>query len=256
MVFSGGQYLTYNVEKSNFTGALATAQIVIGFRTDKQDGNVGLAQLEGQDSRHYSLALINGYATLLWNLNIKNELNSGTGSLDERATEVLQISKRQLNDGKHHVIKMTLSTRNVIMSVSDYGLSVVGNISEKAVFNQRGDIIGMELQAFKEPKRVVIGQIRDVKMNPPSGIQLPLSYSGCMSGAKFVYTPHATKKDPFPQAWEFDLFKMYLDDQLKGDRPANQQPEDNVWFGSQAPTQLTGDQKCGQDLPIPGREAL
>jgi len=47
MVFSGGQYLTYNVEKSNFTGALATAQIVIGFRTDKQDGNVGLAQLEG-----------------------------------------------------------------------------------------------------------------------------------------------------------------------------------------------------------------
>ena len=256
MVFTGGQYLTYNVEKSNFTGPMATAQMIIGFRTDKADGNVGLAQLEGKDSRHISLALIGGYATLLWNLNIKDELRSGLGSINERDTETLQISKRKLNNGKHHVIKVTVSTRDIIMTVADLGLTVVGNVTEKEVFNQRGDIIGMKLQDFEEPKRLEVGQIRDVKISPPTNVQLPLTYTGCMSGAKFVYTPHATKKDPFPQAREFDFFKMYFEDQNTNDRPQNQQPQDNVWYGSQPPTSLSGDQKCGQDLPTPGKKCM
>lgn len=175
----------------------------------------------------------------------KDELNSGT--LEERKTEIIQLTRRRLNNDKHNVIKVSISTRHVTLSVPNYGLSVTGNFTEEPIYNERRDIVGMKLQEFERPSSITIGRVVDVKMNVGS-MQLPLSYTGCMSGAKMVYTPQRTDKDPFPASREFDFFKMVQEQQQGGSNNNNEEP---LLTGS-FPAPVTGDAGCGPDLPLPG----
>ena len=177
----------------------------------------------------------------------KDEFNSGT--LEERKTEIIQLTKRRLNNEKHNVIKVSISTRHVTLSVPNYDLSVTGNFTEEPLYNDQKDVVGRKLQEFERLSQITIGRVEDVKMNVGS-VQLPLLYTGCMSGAKMVYTPQRTDKDPFPEAREMDFFKMIQEQQQQGS--SNNNNEEPLLTGSY-PAAITGDNGCGPDLPIPGK---
>ena len=169
-----------------------------------------------------------------------------TGTQNELDTKSLQLSKRKLNNDKHNVIKVSISTRFVTLSVPNYDLSITGTFEEEKVYNDFGDVVGMKLQEFERPARLLIGRVEDEKMNIRSN--LPLSFTGCMSGAKMVYTPQRTKGDPFPRPRELDLFKM-MQDQQQG--PSNNNNNEPLLTGS-FPAPITGENGCGPDLLIPG----
>lgn len=169
----------------------------------------------------------------------------GAGTADELATKSIQLTKRKLNNDKHNVIKLSISTRYVTLSVPNYDLSITGAFEEEKVYNDFGDVVGMKLQEFERPSRLMIGRVEDVKMNIRTN--LPLTFTGCMSGAKMVYTPQRTKDDPFPKSREMDFFKMIQDQQQA---PSNN--NDEPLLTGSFPTLITSDNGCGPNLLIPG----
>ena len=56
--FSAGQFATYDLPKANITEPVAEAIVVVGFKTSEP--NVALAQITGDNHRHFSVALIGG----------------------------------------------------------------------------------------------------------------------------------------------------------------------------------------------------
>lgn len=174
----------------------------------------------------------------------KKEFGGNTQA--ELDTKIIQLTKRKLNNDKHNVIKVSISTRFVTLSVPNYDLSITGTFEEERVYNDQNDVVGRKLQEFERPSRLMIGRVEDVKMS--IGKSLPLTFTGCMSGAKMVYTPQRTKDDPFPRPRELDLFKMMQEQQQA---PSNNNNEEPLLTGT-FPTPITGENGCGPNLLIPG----
>ena len=208
--------------------------IVVGFHTDKP--NVALAQLEGEDFRHLTLTLMDGFLTLHYSLKKKEKEIAGFETDDE--VKSLRITKRRLNNGKHNIARVYITTDNIHMSVPNYGYEMKDEVAERVVQVDQREVFVID--KFGKPVKITIGRAANIK----SGLEgtLPTSYDGCMSGAKVVLNPHATTLKRFRQAIELDLFKM-LDEAKNSNNDNN-----NV----RNPTGDLPATECGSYLPGPG----
>lgn len=232
--------MTYTFKETEPTAEMI---LTVGFITTKAD--VALAQLEGEDYRHITIALIDGYLTLYYSM--KRKLETANGFSTDNEVKSLRITKRRLNNDKHNIARVHFSTDAIYLSVPNYDLSMEDEMTERTVVVNGGDV--EELDKFGRPKQVSIGRSRDIK----SGLarSLPTSYEGCMSGAKIVLQPHATKVKPFRRSLELDLFKMF-DDQndQNNDNSNNNQEKNPIGDLTDATTE------CGASLRIPGEKTF
>ncbi|XP_066924868.1 EGF and laminin G domain-containing protein-like [Clytia hemisphaerica] len=230
----GKQFNSGNSLEYTFAGNEPISQmiIVVGFKTTQN--NAALAQLEGQDYRHVTLALVDGFLTLYYSFKKKVETSSGFDTDDE--VKALRITKRRLNNDKHNVARVHFSHDAIYLQVPNYDLQVSDNITERIVVVDGGDV--EQLDNFEVPTKLFIGRARDIK----AGLSrtLPTAYEGCMSGAKAIYQPHATTTKRFRKSIELDFFKM-MDEQKALDNGVQRNP--------------TGDlpaTECGTTLRTPG----
>ena len=232
MKFSGGQFLTYDLQMANISEKMAQALIVVGFKTTTADA--ALAQLEGTFGRHFSLCLLNGYLTLFYTQKDKREGMPGVRQIPDRETMVLQILDKKLNDGKHNVVKVHITTGEVFLTAENHNLRASANVTERLVeeSEQKKTLI---MDAFGAPVKFHVGKLDDFDINAKS---IPQTYSGCMSGAKLVFNPFPTATKKYRKSHEIDMFGEYV---LNGKKSKNP-------FG----TPPTKQGYCGAELPIPG----
>jgi len=232
--FNGNNFLEYTFQDPEPTAEMI---LTVGFITAKAE--VALAQLEGEDFRHITLALVDGYLTLYYSM--KKKVEAAAGFSTDNEVKSMRITKRRLNDNEHNVARIHFSTDSIYMYVPNYDLSIQAEMTERIVIVNGGDV--EELDKFGMPKKVFIGRARDIKAGLARS--LPTSFEGCMSGAKIVVQPHATTTKPYRRSLELDLFKM-LDEQ-------NQRDNDN---NNNQPRNPIGDlpiaTECGKSLRIPG----
>lgn len=229
-LFSGSNHLEYTFQMAE---PIAQTILVIGFKTTKP--NVALAQLEGEDYRHATLVLVDGYLTLYYSM--KSKVESAIGFSTDDEVKALRITKRKLNNDKHNVARIHFSHDSMFLSVPNFDLTVSDNITEREVVRNGGGI--QELDRFGNPKKLLIGRARDIKTGLSGS--LPTSFEGCMSGAKIVVHPHATKNKHFRRSIELDMFKL-MDEQRNADSNVVRNP--------------TGDlpaTECGSSLRVPGQ---
>ena len=230
--FTGSQYIEYDFRLANMSEPIAEAIFVVGFTTDQE--TVALAQLEGKDGRHFSLGLSNGYLSLFYTQ--KKKIKSIDGIIKDTETEILQITKRKLNNKKHNVAKIRFSTEEVFIYASNYGLQKSNNVTERFI-DEDNKNLGKFQDFFDVPTKITIGRILDRNINA-KGHQLPSTFTGCMSGAKFVYQPRATAKLRFRKSFEIDFFELIKDKPKIN--PTGTFPSDST-------------DACGPSLKIPGK---
>ena len=212
------------------------ALFVVGFKTSQP--NVALAQLEGLQRRHFTLALVGGYLTLFYTQKEKKIFPADSGLRVDDETLILRITDRKLDNDEHNIARVHFSTEEIFLSVPNYELVVGANVTERPIeVNNR---FSPKIQdEFKKPLKFTVGAAVDLQINP-RGLTTPTQFEGCMSGAKFVYTPHATAEDKYPKAITFDLFKLL----------GNSVLSNQILTG----TFPTGEgARCGELLPTPGK---
>ena len=177
---------------------------------------------------------MDGYLTLYYSMKTKDKSAIGFSTDDE--VKALRITKRKLNNDKHNIARLHFSHDSIYLSIPNFDLTVSDNITERIVVRNGGDI--EELDRFGNPKKLFIGKARDIKAGLSRS--LPTSFEGCMSGAKIVVQPHATKDQRFRRSIELDMFKL-MDEQRNADNNVVRNP--------------TGDlpaTECGSSLRVPG----
>lgn len=223
--FSGSNFLEYTFTNSE---PIAQTILVIGFKTTKSD--VALAQLEGENFRHATLVLVDGYITLYYSMKSKLVTENGFESDDE--VKALRITKRRLNNDKHNVARLFFSHDSVFLTVPNYNLMVSDNVTERTV----GDTETWD--KFGKATKLFIGRVRDIKAGLSRSV--PTSFEGCMSGAKIVVHPHATREKRFRRSLELDMFKM-MDEQKNADNNVVRNPAGDL-----------PSVECGFNLKVPG----
>ena len=98
----------------------------MGFKTSEE--NVALAQLEGKNDRHISLALTDGFLTLFYSF--KDKVRNINGLIDKE-TKILRITQRKLNNNEHNLARVEISTDEIFLSVPNYDLKVGDNVTEQ-----------------------------------------------------------------------------------------------------------------------------
>lgn len=196
--------MTYDLEIGNASEPIGEGIFVVGFKTTEP--NVALAQLIGKDGRHLSLGLEKGYLRLYYNLKKKKTSGIRTG-IKYRHNEVIGITKGPLNDGRHHVARVMVSTEEVFLRVPDVNLEVGANASESFI-DLTNKNKGKYVDHFDVPIKFAVGTWTDM-----DGSFLPFAqtYSGCMSGAKLIYNPRATTTKRYRKSFEVDMFKLVSD---------------------------------------------
>ena len=223
----------------NQSKPIAVALFVVGFKTSDPDGNVALAQLEGENKRHFTLALVGGYLTLFYTQKEKKISPAGSSLRIDDETLILRIMDRKLNNGEHNVARVHFSTEEIFLSVPNYELVVGANVTERPL-DVRNPFSPKIQDVFKRPLKFTVGAAVDLQINS-RGLAKPTNpFTGCMSGAKFVYTPHATAGDRYPKAIAFDMFKLLENQELINEVLTGT-------FPAKAETQ------CGDLLPTPGK---
>ena len=200
--FAGAQYVSYDLKKANLTDEIATATFVVGFKTTEE--NSALASLEGYHDRHFSLVLANGYLTLFYSM--KKKQRNSVGSLTDSETQILQISTRKLNNDEHNVARVIISTDEIFLTVPNYGLTVGANVTER-FRDEMNKNLGKEIDRFGAATIFSVGRIETVGIDPRNFI-LVNSFTGCMTGAKLVFTNVPNRINYFPKPVEIDLFKL------------------------------------------------
>ena len=178
---------------------------------------------------------MDGYLTLYYSMKTKDESAIGFSTDDE--VKALRITKRKLDNDKHNLARVHFSHDSIFLSIPNFDLTVSDNITERIVIRNGGDI--EELDRFGNPKKLFIGKARDIKAGLSRS--LPTTFEGCMSGAKIVVQPHATKDQRFRRSIELDMFKL-MDEQRNADNNVVRNP--------------TGDlpaTECGSSLRVPGQ---
>ena len=237
--FASGQSITLDFEKMNQSKPIAAALFVVGFRVSEQNSDVALAQLEGEKKRHFTLALVGGYLTLFYTQKEKIIYPADSGLRIDDETLILRITNRKLNNGEHNIARVHFSTEEIFLSVPNYDLVVGANVTERPV-DERNPFSSKIQDEFKRPLKFTVGAAVDLQINT-RGLTTPTNpFTGCMSGAKFVYTPHATAKNRYPKAIAFDMFKLQENKSLSNE----------VLTGT-FPTKA--DAQCGGVLPTPGK---
>lgn len=234
--FAPGNFITYDLPKANLTEPVAEAVFVIGFKTREE--NVALAQVTGEDFRHFSVALIGGYVTLLWTT--KEKKLKRQGLVQDAETESLLITKRKLNNGQHQIVRVRFSTEEIFLTVVNHDLEIGANYSERFI-DPNNKNKGSVQDVFGHIKEFTVGNIKDEnKMIDAKGTALPTTFTGCMSGAKLVYSPRATSLNRFRKSIEIDIFKLADGGVKQSDpNPKGQFPSAN-------------DGMCGPTYPTPG----
>jgi len=232
--FAGGNSITYDFEKGNQSHPIGELIITIGFNTDQAD--VALAQLEGQNSRHFSLALVDGFLTLYWTQ--KEKIQKTLGTTVDTETKSMQITARRLNNKRHNIARVRFSTEEIYLTVPNYEYMLGENITERFI-DLRNKNLGMKKDKFGAPSKFTVGAMTNLQIDT-QGATLPTTYTGCMSGAKLVYQPEATTRDRYPQSIAIDMFKLVSDLSSKTDTTLSGQfPTPNLV-------------PCGGVLPTPG----
>lgn len=231
--FSAGQYVTYDLQEADLTEPVAELLVVFGFKTSEE--NVALAQINGEDERHFSLSLANGYITLLYNTKVKEKRRSGL--VQDTETNMMQITKRKLNNNQHNVVQLRVSTEEIILTVVNYDLSLGANFTERFI-DPNNLNKGVKTDVFGKITRVTVGTIFDEnELIDLKGATLPTSFIGCMSGAKIVYSPRATRELKYRNSIEIDIFEL-IERDTKSTNPSGQLPSTSG--------------RCGPEFPAPG----
>lgn len=238
--FASGQSIILDFEKMNQSKPIAVALFVVGFKVSEQNSDVALAQLEGEKKRHFTLALVGGYLTLFYTQKEKTIYPADSGFRIDDETLILRITNRKLNNGEHNIARVHFSTEEIFLSVPNYGLVVGANVTERPK-DERNPFSSKIQDEFKRPLKFTVGAAVNLQINP-RGLTTPFTnpFTGCMSGAKFVYTPHATAENRYPKAITFDIFKILQNESLHNE----------VVTGT-FPTKA--DAQCGSVLPTPGK---
>ena len=238
--FASGQSIILDFEKMNQSKPIAVALFVVGFKVSEQNSDVALAQLEGEKKRHFTLALVGGYLTLFYTQKEKTIYPADSGFRIDDETLILRITNRKLNNGEHNIARVHFSTEEIFLSVPNYGLVVGANVTERPK-DERNPFSSKIQDEFKRPLKFTVGAAVNLQINP-RGLTTSFTnpFTGCMSGAKFVYTPHATAENRYPKAITFDIFKILQNESLPNE----------VVTGT-FPTKA--DAQCGSVLPTPGK---
>lgn len=247
-LFGGGNSIVYDLKIANQSKPIASGIFVFGFKTTQEQTVLG--QIIGNNSRHFTLALRNGYLTLYWNL--KNKDNFAQGSVEENRIEILQINKRKLNIDTHQVVKLHISTQEIWIHASNYNLSVGVNVTETKIMNEANTAaLRLDLDTLGAPSIIQVGSAQNIKMDT---VQLPNSFQGCMSGAKFVYTPVGTPQDRFPDAIEIDFFELIS--VTTGDSSSSSSSSSSGNNPALTGTYPSSTETCGPPLKIPGKQLI
>ena len=237
--FTSEQYISYDLLKGNnsVNERLAHGIFVVGFKTTEE--NVALAQLDGMNDRHISLALADGYLTLFYSLKIK--VRTLSGLVQDTETQVLRITQRKLNNNEHNVARVEISTEEIFLSVPNYDLKVGANATERFI-DELNKNLGTKLDVFGIATAFRVGRIVNNGISA-SPYTLGTSFTGCMSGAKLELHPHANATMRFRKSVEIDMFKL--------PKPLPSDPDPNPTGVPPLDTIA-----CGVPLPIPGKVYL
>merc|ERR1711962_1105746 len=120
--------------------------------------------------------------------------------------ETLKVLRRKLNNDQHHVVRLRFSTQEVYLSVPDYGLEEGANITERFI-DPNNKNKGMIIDVFGKLTTFTVGKLVNENDMIDTRITGEIDpFTGCMSGAKLVFIPHATEKLKVRTSVEIDMF--------------------------------------------------
>jgi len=238
MRFTSSSSIEYTIK--DLDENIATGMFVVGFKTKEK--NQVLAQLLGNDYRHLTLLLEDGYPTLHFSFQETSKTEFEKVITTEETS--ISIKKRRLNNNAMNVIKVHFSHMEVFLEVTNYEYLVGANVTERLI-DPDDRSKGKVLDAFGKVKSFSVGKATsDVRLN---GRKIPSNnFVGCMSGAKLVLHPMLTSKKRFRESKDYDIFSLFLDKDKLKDKDGNKVISGNAIKIKEGDT-------CGPELPIPGK---